>query len=55
MVKFLLDNVWVFHASGDNPPPQAGRTSQISDWKKQLLGNASDVFGKVAQKAEQSA
>jgi len=29
--------------------------NQITDWKKQLLSNASDVFGKGAQKAEQSA
>ena len=29
--------------------------NQISDWKKQLLSNASDVFGKGAQKAEGSA
>ena len=28
--------------------------NQITDWKKQLLNNASDVFGKNAQKAEQS-
>lgn len=28
--------------------------NQITDWKKQLLKNASDVFGKNAQKAEQS-
>ncbi|MGV6857472.1 MAG: transposase [bacterium] len=29
--------------------------NQITDWKKQLLNNASDVFGKGAQKAEESA
>ena len=29
--------------------------NHISDWKKQLLGNASDVFGKGAQKAEDAA
>ena len=29
--------------------------NQITDWKKQLLSNASDVFGKGAQKAEESA
>jgi transposase-like protein len=29
--------------------------NQITDWKKQLLNSASDVFGKGAQKAEQSA
>ena len=29
--------------------------NQITDWKKQLLSNASDVFGKGAQKAEASA
>lgn len=29
--------------------------NQITDWKKQLLCNASDVFGKDAQKAEESA
>jgi len=29
--------------------------NQIADWKKQLLSNASDVFGKGAQKAEESA
>ncbi len=28
--------------------------NQISDWKKQLLESAPDVFGKSAQKAEQS-
>ena len=28
--------------------------NQITDWKKQLLSNAADVFGKNAQKAEQS-
>ncbi len=28
--------------------------NQISDWKKQLLESAADVFGKGAQKAEQS-
>lgn len=28
--------------------------NQITDWKKQLLNNASDIFGKNAQKAEQS-
>jgi len=28
--------------------------NQISDWKKQLLEGAEDVFGKSAQKAEQS-
>jgi transposase-like protein len=28
--------------------------NQISDWKKQLLECAADVFGKGAQKAEQS-
>ena len=28
--------------------------NQITDWKKQLLSNASDVFGKGAQKAEAS-
>ena len=29
--------------------------NQITDWKKQLLSNAPDVFGKGAQKAESSA
>jgi len=29
--------------------------NQITDWKKQLLSNAPDVFGKGAQKAEASA
>ena len=29
--------------------------NQITDWKKQLLSSASDVFGKGAQKAEESA
>jgi transposase-like protein len=29
--------------------------NQISDWKKQLLNSAPDVFGKGAQKAESSA
>ncbi len=29
--------------------------NQITDWKKQLLGNAPDVFGKGAQTAEESA
>jgi hypothetical protein len=29
--------------------------NQITAWKKQLLSNASDVFGKGAQKAEESA
>ena len=29
--------------------------NQITDWKKQLLSNASDVFGKGAQKADESA
>jgi transposase-like protein len=28
--------------------------NQITDWKKQLLSNAPDVFGKGAQKAEAS-
>ena len=28
--------------------------NQITDWKKQLLGGASDVFGKGQQKAEDS-
>ncbi len=28
--------------------------NQITDWKKQLLNNAPDVFGKSAQKAEVS-
>lgn len=28
--------------------------NQITDWKKQLLGGASDVFGKGAQQAEES-
>ena len=28
--------------------------NQISDWKKQLLESAPDVFGKGAQKAEES-
>lgn len=28
--------------------------NQITDWKKQLLSNAPDVFGKGAQKAESS-
>ena len=28
--------------------------NQITDWKKQLLNSASDVFGKGAQKAEES-
>jgi transposase len=28
--------------------------NQISDWKKQLLESAPDVFGKGAQKAEQA-
>ena len=28
--------------------------NQITEWKKQLLSNASDVFGKAAQKAEAS-
>ena len=28
--------------------------NQISDWKKQLLESAADVFGKSAQKAEES-
>ncbi len=28
--------------------------NQISDWKKQLLKGASDVFGKGARKAEES-
>ena len=28
--------------------------NQIGDWKKQLLESAPDVFGKGAQKAEQS-
>ncbi len=28
--------------------------SQITEWKKQLLSGASDVFGKGAQKAEDS-
>lgn len=28
--------------------------NQISDWKKQLLASAPDVFGKGAQKAEES-
>jgi transposase len=28
--------------------------NQITDWKKQLLSGASDVFGKGAQKAEDS-
>jgi transposase-like protein len=28
--------------------------NQITDWKKQLLSNAADVFGKNAKKAEQS-
>jgi len=29
--------------------------NQITEWKKQLLGNAPDVFGKSAKKAEASA
>ena len=29
--------------------------NQITDWKKQLLSNASDVFGKGAQKTKESA
>ena len=29
--------------------------NQITEWKKQLLSNASDVFGQGAQKAEASA
>lgn len=29
--------------------------NQISDWKKQLLSNASDVFGKGERKAEDAA
>lgn len=29
--------------------------NQISDWKKQLLSNASDVFGKSERKAEDAA
>ena len=29
--------------------------NQITDWKKQLLSSASDVFGKGAQKPEESA
>ncbi len=29
--------------------------NQITDWKKQLLGNAPDVFGKGAKKAEDAA
>ena len=29
--------------------------NQISDWKKQLLESAADVFGKGVQKAEESA
>ncbi len=29
--------------------------NQITDWNKQLLSNASDVFGKGAQQAEESA
>jgi len=29
--------------------------NQITDWKKQLLSNASDIFGKGTQKAEASA
>lgn len=29
-------------------------SNQISDWKKQLLESAADVFGKGAQKAEES-
>lgn len=29
--------------------------NQITDWKKQLLNSASDVFGKGAQQAEASA
>lgn len=29
--------------------------NQITDWKKQLLSNAPDVFGKGAQKDEKSA
>ncbi|MEM1145883.1 MAG: transposase, partial [Pseudomonadota bacterium] len=28
--------------------------NQISEWKKQLLNGASDVFGKGAQKAEET-
>jgi len=28
--------------------------NQVTDWKKQLLSGASDVFGKGAQKAEES-
>jgi len=28
--------------------------NQITDWKKQLFNSASDVFGKGAQKAEES-
>jgi len=27
---------------------------QVTDWKKQLLNSASDVFGKSAQRAEES-
>ena len=29
--------------------------NQITDWKKQLLNSAPDVFGKVAKKAEDAA
>ena len=29
-------------------------SNQISDWKKQLLESAADVFGKGVQKAEES-
>jgi transposase-like protein len=29
-------------------------SNQITEWKKQLLSNAPDVFGKVAQKTEAS-
>jgi transposase len=29
--------------------------NQINDWKKQLLGNAPDVFGKNVQQAEDTA
>jgi len=29
--------------------------NQITDWKKQLLNSASDIFGKSALKAEESA
>ena len=32
-----------------------GHANQITDWKKQLLSNTSDLFGKGAHKGEESA